>query len=900
MNKENIRLLKEEVVNKLTSMGIFKMVVISSASNNLEYYYNILKQEGSEYESKYVNLSSYSFIDLVGVNIEILEFLNKNTKGILFLDINLALKIFFDEFKSKEFKVNEEYLRDEILKYLVENGYKKEYTVLNKGEFAIRGDIIDIYPSNLDNPIRLDFFDTILENIKIFSTYDQRSIENIEEITVFGNVLSGMEREIVDMISIFSKGNIEIFLENKEFLEVKLEQMLMFDKDNEKVLKERFNKLIEKGNLLEVSRSKDRNYQDEIKSKRERIEKKGIKYSNINQILEGDYVIHVEFGIGIYMGAVNINDRDYLYIQYADNDKLYIPVEKLDRISKYMSTGIAPKLYSLGTKGFKRREKRIREDVEKFAQELINIQAKRKLVRKLPLIKDTLWQEEFEEKFSFNLTWDQQKAVEDIKHDLESGRLMDRILVGDVGYGKTEVAMRAAFKAIENGYQCAILAPTTVLANQHFERCHKRFEDFGISVNNLSRLTGKNTDDVLDGLKNGKIDLVIGTHRLLGDDVKFKNLGLLIIDEEQKFGVNAKEKIKKRKEDIHLLTLSATPIPRTLNLALLGIRDISLIQSSPMDRLPIITQKIQEDEIKKVILKELSRDGQVFYITNNVKGMAEKQKSLKKLMPDFVNIEYIHGKLSPREIKQKINDFDEGKFDILIASTIVENGIDITNANSIIIENYTSLGLSQIYQLRGRVGRGKRQGYCYLLDSEYKSKKGKEKDKSLEKIEGVEGGGYLLSLEDLNIRGAGEILGEKQHGAIDMFGYDLYLKMLKNEINKLKGEKVREFKNTEIDLLNNGYIPEEYIENDERILIYKRYAEVQNESELNELTEEIRDRFGKIPKQMQNFIYSIKIKLYMIENNIDKIKENDKEYILTLQEFEVILTKEEFSKRIKK
>ncbi|CAM3158678.1 DEAD/DEAH box helicase [Streptobacillus felis] len=894
----SIKLLKEEVVNKLINTGISKMVLISSVSNNLEYYHNILIQENFNYESKYVNLSSYSPEDLVGVNIEILEFLNNKNKGILFLDINLALKVFFDEVKEMLFEKDNEYERGEIVEYLLNNGYKKEYIVLNKGEFAIRGDIIDIFPSNLDNPIRLDFFDTLIENIKTFSTYDQRSKENLEKISIYGNVLSGIEREIVDMLDVFSKSNIEVFLENKELLELKLEQMKLIDKDNSSTLQKRFDNLLKKGSLLEVSRSKDRNYQDEIRIKKERIEKKGLKYNSVNQILEEDYVIHVEFGIGIYKGTVNINDRDYLYVQYADNDKLYIPVEKLDRISKYVSAGTAPKLYSLGTKGYRRREKRIREDVEKFAQELVNLQAKRKMVTKLPFVKDSVWQEEFEEKFPFNLTWDQQKAVDDIKHDLESGRLMDRLLVGDVGYGKTEVAMRAAFKAIENGYQCAILAPTTVLANQHFERCHNRFEEFGINVANLSRLTGKNTGDVLEGLRDGKIDLVIGTHRLLGDDVKFKNLGLLIIDEEQKFGVSAKEKIKKKREDIHLLTLSATPIPRTLNLALLGIRDISLIQSSPMDRLPIITERIEENDIKKVMLKELARDGQVFYITNNVKGMMEKKKDLKKLMPDFVNIEYIHGQLSPKEIKNKINDFDEGKFDILIASTIVENGIDITNANSIIIEKYTSLGLSQIYQLRGRVGRGKRQGYCYLLDSEYKTKKGKEKDKSLEKIEGVEGGGYILSLEDLNIRGAGEILGEKQHGAIDMFGYDLYLKMLKNEINRLKGEKVKELKNTEINLLNNGYIPKDYIEKDERIVIYKRYAEVQNLKELEELNEEIRDRFGKLPKEMQKFIYSIKIKIYMLENGIDKVEETMEEYILTLPNYVVKLTKKEFSKRI--
>lgn len=895
--KEKIKkqIYKENVVDHILSLNLPKVVLISSVSTNLDYYYSIFKEKNIDYNIKYINIASHSEIEIVGANIEIIDFLNNSEKGILLLDINVALKVFFDKVNSLDLKIDEEYDREDIINFLIENGYKKEYIVENKGDFSIRGDIIDIYPSNLENPIRLDFFDTLLEKIKLYSSYNQRSIESIENIKIFGNVLDGKQKEITEMLD----NNAEIFLENLELLEIKLEQNILYDLSYGEVLRKRFNNLVESSSLLEVSRNEYRNYKEEIKYKKQNLAKKGIKYNSVGQILEGDYVIHVEFGIGIYKGLININERDYLYIQYADNDKLYIPVEKLDRISKYVYTGDAPKLYSLGTRGFKRREKRIRENIEQFAKELVNIQAKRKLVKKLPYVKDSVWQEEFEEKFEFNLTEDQKKSLDEIKEDLESGILMDRLLIGDVGYGKTEVALRTIFKSIENGYQCALIAPTTVLANQHYERCKKRFEEFGIRVENLSRLSGKNTSNIIQGLKDGSIDLIIGTHRLLSDDILFKNLGLLVIDEEQKFGVAAKEKLKKKREDIHLLTLSATPIPRTLNLALLGLRDISVISTSPMERLPIITRKIEEEEIKNVILKELTRDGQVFYITNNVKGMEEKRKALKNLLPKFVNIEYIHGKLSPSEIKKKINDFDQGNFEVLIASTIIENGIDITNANSIIIEKYSSLGLSQIYQLRGRVGRGKRQGYCYLLDSEYKTKKAKEKEKSLEKIEGVEGGGYLLSLEDLNIRGAGEILGEKQHGAIDMYGYDLYIKMLRNEINKLKGEKVKEFKNTEINLLNNGYIPKNYIEKDERILIYKRYAEVISFEELEELNEEIRDRFGKYPNEMENFIFSMKVKIFMLNSNIDKVIENTNSYLLFKDKNEIELSKKEFEKRIR-
>lgn len=897
MNK--IKINKEDVSSYILKLGLDKVVYIASNSINLDYYYNILEQQNSDYRVKYVNLASYSELELVGINLEILDFLNQEGKSILFLDINLALRVFFDKAKYMELKLDEEYSREDIKQFLIEGGYTENYIIENKGEFGIRGDIIDIFPSNSENPIRLDFFDELLESIRYFSSFDQKSIKNIDSFRVYSNHLDGLQKEIIDLLEIFDKNNIEIIMENEELLDIKLEQLYLLDRDNNKVLKKRYERLKNVSNFLEVSKSSDRNYQEEIRNKKSYIAKRGLKYSSINQILPGDYVIHIEFGIGRYEGIENINDRDYLAIKYADSDRLYIPVEKLDRISKYVNNqGTEPKLYSLGTKGYRRKEKRLREDLEKFAMELVNIQAQRKLSKIEPYTKDMVWQEEFEEDFPFDLTLDQKKAVEEIKSDLESGILMDRLLIGDVGYGKTEVAMRTAFKAIENGYQCAILAPTTVLANQHYERCHKRFEKFGLRVENLSRLSGKNTKDVLEGLKNGSVDLVVGTHKLLGNDVLFKNLGLLIIDEEQKFGVTAKEKIKKIKSDIHLLTLSATPIPRTLNLALLGIRDISVIMTSPMDRLPIITERIKQEEIADVILKELARDGQVFYITNNVKGMLEKRKQLKEILPNFIKVEYIHGQLTPKEIKSIINDFDEGKFDVLIASTIIENGIDITNANSIIIEDYTSLGLSQIYQLRGRVGRGKRQGYCYLLEGEYKTKKGKMKDKSLDKIEGLEGGGYILSMEDLNIRGAGEILGEKQHGAIDMFGYDLYLKMLKNEVNRIKGEKVNELRSVEIVMQNNGYIPKEYIEQNERILIYKRYAEALNYQELKELNEEIKDRFGKIPEQMMLFITSIKIKLYMLELSADKFVELEKGVKIYIKGKVIELSNEEFNKRL--
>ena len=345
--KKKEMLNKEDVVDYLLNLKLNKIIVISSVSSNLDYYYNILEQRESEYEARYINLASNSELELTGVNIEIIEFLKNSKKTILFLDLNLALRVFFDEVRYKDLSKNEEYEREDLKKFFIENGYKESYIVQNKGEYGIRGDIIDIFPANLDDPIRLDFFDTILENIKVFSSYDQRSIENIEDVRIFANSLNGLQREIVQMIKLLSGSNIEIFLENKELLDFKLEQIVMIDKDNTDVLKKRYDNLLENSNLLEVSKNKDRNYQDEIREKKKALSRKGIKYNSVNQILEEDYVIHVEFGIGKYKGIVNINDRDYLYIQYADNDKLYIPVEKLDRISKYVYTGNEPQLYSL-------------------------------------------------------------------------------------------------------------------------------------------------------------------------------------------------------------------------------------------------------------------------------------------------------------------------------------------------------------------------------------------------------------------------------------------------------------------------------------------------------------------------------------------------------------------------
>ena len=960
-----------------------KIIYISTSNRNLENYHAMLenyyemsekqkdilrersktgKKNSKESKNKlevkkiidiFENISQNKE-DVTGINIRLLDILKNQKQFILFVNLQITLDIFFEKVKFFSFETGKEYSFSKIVEFLVENGYENSYLIEKKGQYSRRGDILDIFPPDLENPVRLEFFGDELESIRVFDIDSQISVEKMEEIKIFGNLLSGNNYELIELIDELKAEDVTIVIENEELLDYKMEEFILLDRSREETYRKRYENLKKKSifvqtknfsqEQIETFRDKNRleklskiediyiftnNYEKKMseygqilteKENNLEIEKyelfegfifndnsknadsknrknnvlvltdreldgyiyerkkkttKAIKYKKVNQIIEGDYVIHVQYGVGIYKGIQTMEERDYLKIKYADEDILYIPVEKLDRLEKYASNDTEPQLFRLGTHGFKRKRKKLEEDIQKFAAELIKIQARRQSQNGFVYQKDTVWQEEFEANFPFEETEDQRNAINDVKKDMESPQIMDRIVCGDVGYGKTEVAMRAAFKAIDNGKQVVMVAPTTVLAEQHFERFKRRFENYPITIENLSRLTKSKSKDILKNLKSGIIDLVIGTHRLLSDDVQFKNLGLLIIDEEQKFGVKAKEKLKSQREKLDVLTLTATPIPRTLNLAMLGIREISIIDTPPTNRLPIITEVLDWDEeiIKMAILRELSRDGQVFYIYNDVKNMREKLKEMKEMLPDFVKIEFINGQLPPKEIKDKLLRFENGQFDILIASTIIENGIDMGNANTILIENFTGLGLSQVYQLKGRVGRSNRQGYCYLLKTRNITKQGRQKEESMLKVEGIKSGGFQISMEDLKIRGAGEILGDKQHGTIETFGYDLYIKMLNEEIRRQKGEFVEKIENVEIILDERGLIPETYIEKDERLNIYKRFAMLETDGELTDLLDEIRDRFGKIPEQMKKFILSIKLKLFAEKHKIQRILE---------------------------
>ena len=709
-----------------------KIIYISTSNRNLENYYSMLENyyemsENQENILKKIFKNNKKIIDIfenisqnkediTGINIRLLDILKNQEQFILFVNLQITLDVFFEKVKFLSFEIEKEYSFPQILDFLVENGYENSYLIEKKGQYSRRGDILDIFPPDLENPVRLEFFGDELESIRFFDIDSQISVEKIKEIKIFGNLLSGNNYELIELIDELKAEDITIVIENEELLDYKMEEFILLDRNREEIYRKRYENLKKKSifvqtknfsqEQIETFRDKNRleklsktenvyiftnNYEKKLaeygkilteKENNLEIEKyelfegfifnenknnennflvltdreldgyiyerkkktnKAVKYKKVNQIIEGDYVIHVQYGVGIYKGIQTIDERDYLKIKYADEDILYIPVEKLDRLEKYVSNDIEPQLFRLGTRGFKRKRKKIEEDIQKFAAELIKIQARRQSQNGFAYQKDTVWQEDFEANFPFEETEDQKNAINDVKKDMESPQIMDRIVCGDVGYGKTEVAMRAAFKAIDNGKQVVMVAPTTVLAEQHFERFKRRFENYPITIENLSRLTKNKSKEILKNLKSGIIDLVIGTHRILSDDVQFNNLGLLIIDEEQKFGVKAKEKLKARREKLDVLTLTATPIPRTLNLAMLGIREISIIDTPPTNRLPIITEVLDWDEetIKMAILRELSRDGQVFYIYNDVKNMKEKLKELKEILPDFVKIEFI-------------------------------------------------------------------------------------------------------------------------------------------------------------------------------------------------------------------------------------------------------------------
>ena len=582
----------------------------------------------------------------------------------------------------------------------------------------------------------------------------------------------------------------------------------------------------------------------------------------------GDYVVHSSHGIGQYIGVNTIEAdnvvKDYIKIRYLDDDILYVPTTNMDTIRKYVGGEGSPKIYKLGGKDWSKVKTRVKNNLREVAKELIELYAKREKISGYAFSKDTDWQKQFEENFEYVETEDQLRCIEEVKKDMESSKPMDRLLCGDVGYGKTEVAIRAAFKAVMDHKQVAYLVPTTVLANQQFEEFRKRMKDFAINVEVLNRFrTQKQQAEIVRKLKLGDIDVVVGTHRMLSDDVEFKDLGLLIIDEEHRFGVKAKEKIKQLKNNIDVLTMTATPIPRTLHMSIVGVRDMSVIYEPPQIRKPVQTYVLEYDVdvIKEAIIKEIERNGQVFYLFNNVENITKKAMEISSLVPE-AKVSVANGRMSGREIEEIMIDFINKKTNVLVCTTILESGIDIPNANTIIVENADRLGLAQLYQIRGRVGRADKQAYAYIT---YKPDKmlSEVADKRLKAIKEFTefGSGFKIAMRDLEIRGAGSLLGEIQHGHMEQVGYEMYCKLLDEVIKEMQGIEVQEEIDVQIDLNISTYIPDEYIsDSSQKIEIYQSIALCKTEQDIANVIDELIDRYGNMPAEIENLFDIVRIK----------------------------------------
>lgn len=870
--------------------------------------------------------------------------------------------------------------KEEIVRKLYNVGYQKEVLVNKTGDIGNRGFVLDIFPINEKDPIRIEFFGDIIESIRYFDLDTQLSIKEIEKINIFpyseyiteNNRAEEEERKQKNLTKHFTDiANIGAYLNDpiivyKDYNQIKnanyqlkeeifnyslmsgerkdeymhdlnnfvfskviylmsLENMLPHIKLDKAIHYEskkipEFNNQTQIFSFIETEISKkntviiclkddkqikkivtflNKKYiitsEEDIKDNMINLIKKDInegyiinnyvilsdanffekafnkpvyksnfkhgeRIKDINRLKIGDYVVHSIHGVGIYAGLETLEKnaikKDYVKIQYKGEDKLYIPVEKIDLIYKYsLQEGVAPKIHKLGSVEWQKTKTLARNRIKNIAQKLLNISIKRQTEKGYAFLLDDEEQILFEQEFIYEETTDQIKTAEEIKKDMENNYPMDRLLCGDVGYGKTEVAFRAAFKAVKSGKQVAYLCPTTILSSQQYKNAVDRFKNFPFNVELLNRfVTAKKAKEIISKLQTGIVDIIIGTHRLLSKDVCYKDLGLLIIDEEQRFGVEHKEKIKEYKTSIDVLTLSATPIPRTLQLSLSGIKSLSLLETPPMNRFPVQTYVIEYNEyiVKDAIYKELSRGGQIFFVHNKISNIISMVERLKKLVPD-AKITYAHGKMSKREIEDKMISFIKNDFNVLVCTTIIETGIDLSNVNTVIINDADQFGLSQLYQIRGRVGRSGKIAYAYLMYKKHKVLN----EVSIKRLNAIKdftelGSGYNIALKDLSIRGAGNILGGEQAGFIDSIGIDLYLKFLEEEIKKIKGEKINTEEVDEKPLLNVGTaIEKEYIYDDDiKIEIHRKINEIDSYEKLTKTKEELKDRFGEVSENL--------------------------------------------------
>ena len=1086
-NLEQLNIIKDNITKKSPiqihglSDGIKTHLVLSifeSLNQNLilivenekiaKEYLNIInsiKDVAFFYPAKEINFYNIKSID-EKISANRLEILIKQSKGEKFITITTLEAIknkltTLSQFNNNFVKISseDEIDQDEFIKKIINLNYSLSSLVENKGEFAKRGSIIDIWPINYENPVRIELFDNEIDSIRFFDRSTQRTIEKINEFTIsptnelsyeskdFEEVTKLITDEIsklskniktssdqklkdkylqildfinersyisnLDLINPYRASNYQNFLDylskdtvfifddvnriydQNEKSDLEFLQDVTYQRDRGEVFSsfsnllvdskiiydqikkfniinftsllkksklfnpkqlielktievEHFNNNIDQfidtisnlpenykayallpnsvksQNLLEEFNNRenfDLSFSDNTKltlldiqakdgyyirdanlfvfnenniftTNRKNYHKKtksklsSSDIINYSDLTIGDYVVHENNGIGIYSGlekiVVNNIQKDFIVINYKGNDKVFVPIDQMDLVSKYIGNkGEKPTLSSLGSQSWVKAKQRAKRAVDEIADDLVKLYAKRSKEKGHAFSKDSTWQNEFEDSFFYEETISQLRSIEEIKEDMQTDRPMDRLLTGDVGYGKTEVALRAAFKAILDGYQVAFLVPTTILANQHYETSKERFKDFPVEIQMLSRFVGKNKQkDILKDLKSGKVDMIIATHRLLSKDVKFNKLGLLIIDEEQRFGVKDKEKLKALKTNIDVLTLSATPIPRTLQMSLAGIRDLSTLDEPPEERMPVNTYVLEYDDniIKSAIEKELNRNGQVYFVYNRVYNITSIFNHLKTLIPD-ARIEIIHGKLSPKQIESIMNDFVLGDIDILLSTTIIETGMDIANVNTLIVYDADNMGLAQLYQLKGRIGRSNRSSYAYFTYRKGKvlSEVSEKRLKSIRDFSDF-GSGYKIAMKDLELRGAGNLLGESQSGHVSSIGYDLYVKFLQEAVSKASGKEIKENKSNDvyIDIKVDAYIPNSYIsDQSQKIEIYKRIAKIDNSHDYDILVEDLIDIYGDIPIMVDNIMYVSLIKSLAGETGFKEIREKN-------------------------
>lgn len=997
--------------------------------------------------------------DIVKKRFEILDKLIKGEK----ISIVLSVEALFDRLVEKDIfqnyvidiKEGDRFNIDELAERLVFMGYERCDSVEGQGQFALRGGIMDLYSSVMENAVRIEFWDDEVDSIRILDAFSQRSVERAESVRVFpmrelvysqkeldyaiknirtkltaaerklkknekeeelellretiGEVLDRLENEksfsgvdkyiqffydetatlldyldkdyiiyydepariaehakvvltefedsiknrilkgymlpeqaetvydysyILNKAENFSqvlftalisnvrdfklkeiinfnikssgivKNNLEALVEELEYLRSRDYRILFLAGPRtkcermEKELSERgfsvaFMESLEdseiKSGVVYIARGslnkgfeytdnkfiiitdKDAFGEEKKKKKKPKKKKNGAPIESFTDLKIGDYVVHDNYGIGVFKGIEKIESegvsKDYIKLGYADEGNLYVAINQMDMVQKYIGgEAHLPKLNKLGTQQWEKAKAKAKKAAMILAEDLVALYAKRQAAKGYVYSKDTIWQKEFEDSFPYEETDDQLNAIADVKEDMESERVMDRLICGDVGFGKTEVAIRAAFKAVQDGKQVAFLVPTTILAQQHYSTFKSRMEGYPIEVSMLSRFrTPKQQKETIKGLENGSIDIVVGTHRILSKDLKFKNLGLIIVDEEQRFGVAHKEKFKTLKENVDVLTLSATPIPRTLHMSMTGIRDMSILEEPPGERIPIQTyvMEFNPEFVKDAINRELARGGQVYYLHNRVRNIADVAMRLQSLVPE-ANVQFAHGQMSERELENIMMDFMENNINVLVCTTIIETGLDIPNVNTIIIQDADLMGLSQLYQLRGRVGRSNRTSFAYLMYRKDKVLR-EVSEKRLQTIKQFTefGSGFKVAMRDLEIRGAGNLLGAEQHGHMDTVGYDMYCKLLDIAVRELKGEEITPEFETLIDINLNAFIPPKYIKNEiQKLEMYKKISVIKDEKDFFDVQEELEDRFGTMPNSVQNLLDIALMKAY--------------------------------------